>query len=408
MTDSVIVSNVGDASFAISVAFNKQQEEDIQDLISLKTFANNEFCPRFLMDEATKENIGYGLKGKSIYIISTASPHYSRNELAMRNFLIASAAKENGAEFVALIEPDLFYSAQDRGPRTVSHPQITDFDSRKKFAGQAWSARLYAQLLRKSGVDLVMTVHNHKPQVMDKIYREVYRDYEEQGRKYFINLDISHLIANYILRSGLARTENGGEYVGFVAPDSGAVEFASRVREFTGLKNSVLINIEKTRYGQRDVELNISEDVALLRGRDVFILDDMVRTGGTIAATVKLLAENELSRPENIFFYCTHTYISAEGRANLNSPDLSQFITTNTIPNILNRDDQGRLRKKTMVIKIEKWIANAIIQCLEHGHDPDEFYGKSSVPLAGNWYEVDLSSKNPRRQNTRFVQYELI
>ena len=35
----------------------------------------------------------------------------------MRNLMIAQAAKENGAAEVILVEPDLYYSAQDRGPR---------------------------------------------------------------------------------------------------------------------------------------------------------------------------------------------------------------------------------------------------------------------------------------------------
>ena len=77
----------------------------------------------------------------------------------------------------------------------------------------------------------------------------------------------------------------------------------------------------------------------------------MVRTGGTIAASVKMLAENPACAPEKIFFYSTH-YICPEARENLNSPYLTQFITTNTIPNVLNRDDQGRLRKKTVVLKL--------------------------------------------------------
>ena len=35
----------------------------------------------------------------------------------MRNLLVARAAKDNGAAWVVLAEPDLFFSAQDRGPR---------------------------------------------------------------------------------------------------------------------------------------------------------------------------------------------------------------------------------------------------------------------------------------------------
>ena len=144
----------------------------------------------------------------------------------------------------------------------------------------------------------------------------------------------------------MVRLWNYGEHVGFVAPDEGAMDFVSRVREFSGLHNSVMVTFRKTRSGQRDVSLDISDDVEQLKGRDVFILDDMVRTGGTIAANISAIAESKQCHPENIFFYSTHTSISPEARENLNSPYLNQFITSNTIPGVLNRDVQGRLRKK--------------------------------------------------------------
>ena len=115
-TESIIVSNWTDASFALDVAYKFGQTTDISDLVSLKTFANSEFCPRFLGDESDMSRIGRGLEGKRVYIMSTSSPQHTRNSLAMRNLLLASAAKENGAERVVMIEPDLFYSAQDRGP----------------------------------------------------------------------------------------------------------------------------------------------------------------------------------------------------------------------------------------------------------------------------------------------------
>ena len=133
-----------------------------------------------------------------------------------------------------------------------------------------------------------------------------------------------------------------------------ALPILNRVREFSGLHNSVLVTFKKTRSSQRDVTVNISEDVELLKDRDIFILDDMVRTGGTIAANISAIAESKRCRPENIFFYSTHTTISQEARENLNSPYLNQFITSNSIPGVLNRDVQGRLRKKIIILKIEK------------------------------------------------------
>jgi ribose-phosphate pyrophosphokinase len=409
MTEHVLVSNVSDASFAIGVAYARSQSIDISDLIALKSFVNTEFCPRFLLDDnTTEENLGYGLTGKSVYILSTHSQHHSRNELAMRNCLIASAAKENGAEFVALVEPDLFFSAQDRGPRTTNHPQAVDFSSREKFVGQPCSAELYASMLKTAGVDLVMTVHNHKPEVMSRIYEETFSDIpNSRNLPRFINLDMAPLIANYILRSGLVRLWNYGEHVGFVAPDEGAAEFVEQVRQHTGLHNSVVVTFRKKRLGQREVELDLNAEIELLKNRDIFVLDDMVRTGGTIAANINALAESEHCRPANIYFYCTHTTISPEARENLNSPYLNQFITTNTIPSVLNRDDQGRLRKKTVVLKIEKWIGNAIVQCLIDGNLPEDIYDENSVAQADGFYEVDISSKNPLHSPSNMLQYEL-
>ena len=145
----------------------------------------------------------------------------------------------------------------------------------------------------------------------------------------------------------------------------------------------------------------------MLKGRDIFILDDMVRTGGTIAANISAISESNRCKPEKIFFYSTHATISPEARENLNSPYLNQFITSNTIPNVLNRDDQGRLRKKIVVLKIEKWIANAIRHCLEEEELPDEIYGINSVTQSNQYYEIDLSTKNPLYNKSRVQQYEL-
>jgi len=390
---TVIVTNWTDASFGLDVAHNFGQSIDISDAISLKTFANSEFCPRFLVDEKDMDNIGRGLAGKRVYIISSSSPQHTRVELAMRNFFIARAAKENGAVRVVLVEPDLFFSAQDRGPHTVDHPQMTSAKDRKKFDGQPFSARMYAEMLKTAGVDQVVTVHNHKPEVLANIYREVYKDAGEHPP--FVSLDVSHIVANFILRT--VSVERNGANLGFVAPDHGAADFVKKVREFTGLPDAVLVVLEKTRLGQRNVELSAEGDLAALKGRDVFILDDMVRTGGTINATINLLSENPETRPANTFFYCTHTYISPEGRENLNSPYLTEFITTNTLPNVLNRDDQGRLRRKIVVLKIEKWIADALITCLEEGQLPAERYSKSSVPFADRYYKLDYSTRNLRR-----------
>ena len=60
-----------------------------------------------------------------------------------------------------------------------------------------------------------------------------------------------------------------------------------------------------------------------------------------------------------------------------------------------------------MVLKIEKWLANAIRHCFEDAELPEKIYGKDSVPHTGEFYEVDLSTKNPLHDKSRVQQYEL-
>ena len=75
-------------------------------------------------------------------------------------------------------------------------------------------------MLKAAGVDLVMTVHNHKPEVVRDL-SNVFAGEPSTGKPRYINLDIAHIVANYVLRSGLVRLWNYGEHVGFVPPMMG-------------------------------------------------------------------------------------------------------------------------------------------------------------------------------------------
>ena len=64
---------------------------------------------------------------------------------------------------------------------------------------------------------------------------------------------------------------------------------------------------------------------------------------------------------------------------------MDEIITTNTLPSILNRDMQGRLRHKMLVLKIERWIVNELRR---------EVLGLD-LPAYRPPYTVDISRKNP-------------
>ena len=121
------------------------------------------------------------------------------------------------------------------------------------------------------------------------------------------------------------------------------------------------------------------EDVA---GHDIVLFDDMVRTGSTVVKTCQFLRQVRAGR---LVFAVTHFYASEEGRQKLADSALDEILALNTLPTVLNRDEQGRLRRKLVVLKIEKWLARNLREIIGLPERPDT-----------GFYQIDMSSKNPR------------
>jgi ribose-phosphate pyrophosphokinase len=95
-------------------------------------------------------------------------------------------------------------------------------------------------------------------------------------------------------------------------------------------------------------------------------------------------------------FAVSHFYASDEGRERMAHKAIGEILPLNTLPTILNRDEQGRLRKKLEVLKVEKWIAQELCAIL-------------NIPQAieNNPYKIDMSSKNPRFKRKIWFSDEL-
>ena len=193
----------------------------------------------------------------------------------MTNLIIARAAKENGATRVVLIEPDLFYSAQDRG----AHKELgdthfeRDVKDIKKFDGQPFTAKLYAQMLKLSGVDTVMTIHNHSSSVQ-KMFSEVF-----EGD--FHNLIPYEIYAHYLLNSDILSYGDEGEGLVLCAPDKGARDFVKAMFNKLGLSKAKFIMLDKERTAERKVEITLHNESEHtfdgLDGASIVLFDDMVR-----------------------------------------------------------------------------------------------------------------------------------
>ncbi|MFW6360977.1 MAG: phosphoribosyltransferase family protein, partial [Spirochaetota bacterium] len=148
-----------------------------------------------------------------------------------------------------------------------------------------------------------------------------------------------------------------------------------------------LVYMNKVRSDERKVFIQLSPESEIsaeeIKGKDIAVIDDMVRTGNTIMETCNLLKEAGANR---VVFFVTHFYSSRECRVNLNAHTLDEIVTTSTIPDILNRDVQGRLRHKMVVLQLSRWVCNYILKLM----------GQEDEQLSPPLYTEDMSSKNPR------------
>jgi ribose-phosphate pyrophosphokinase len=152
------------------------------------------------------------------------------------------------------------------------------------------------------------------------------------------------------------------------------------------LPDAKFIMLDKERSGEREVEITLHPDSDMafeeIRGHDIVLFDDMVRTGSTVVSSCEFLQQVE---PRRVIFAVTHFYASDEGRQKMANVAISEILTLNTLRTVLNRDVQGRLRKKMVVLKIEKWLARSLCEILGIPGSVDP-----------GLYQIDMSTKNPR------------
>jgi len=117
MSDHIIISNISDDPFAIDIGHMCGQREDISDIISMKVYANTEFCPRFISDEQDMDHIGSHLDGKTVMIVDddmrsvyslpnrfrhARTRRHAARETAARSFALSSKASRGSVKLNVL------------------------------------------------------------------------------------------------------------------------------------------------------------------------------------------------------------------------------------------------------------------------------------------------------------------
>ncbi len=228
------------------------------------------------------------VRGRDVFIVQPTG--MQPNEYLMELLIMADAARRASAKRITAVMPFYAYARQDRKDR--SRVPI--------------SAKLVANLLVAAGVDRVLTVDLHSPQI--------------QG---FFDIPVDHLYAAPLMVRYL-REKLPADHRVVVAPDPGGLKMAYSYAQLLG---AGLALAGKHRTSATEVEA--IELVGDVKGKDCVLTDDMTTTAGTLCAAAKLAQEQGAKSVRAVVSHCPITPL---GIQRLRDSAIEELITTDTIP----------------------------------------------------------------------------
>jgi ribose-phosphate pyrophosphokinase len=213
----------------------------------------------------------------------------------------AGAARDLGAASVGIVAPYLGYLRQD-----------------KRFQdGEALTSATFAKLLSRCADWLVsVDPHLHRFRSLDEIY-------SLRTAVAHAAPEISAWIRSHI-ETGL-----------LVGPDAESEQWVAEVARRAGCPHIVL---EKTRRGDRDVEVSMPA-IEPYRGRTPVLIDDIISTGGTMVEAVVRLIRAGMRPPVCI---AVHAVFADAADATLLAAGASRIVSCNTIAHATNAIDVNR------------------------------------------------------------------
>ncbi|HLA40180.1 MAG TPA: ribose-phosphate pyrophosphokinase [Candidatus Glassbacteria bacterium] len=243
--------------------------------VEVKKFSDGEIYVKIL------ENI----RGLDCFVVQPTNPPADN---FMELLLVIDALRRSSAGRITAVVPYYGYGRQDR----KDQPRV------------GIGAKLAANLITMAGADRAMMLDLHSHQI--------------QG---FFDIPSDHLYTMPIYLDFFRSLKLKDPVV--VSPDIGGAKMA---RGYAGRLNSPLAFIEKRRPRPNTAEsMNIIGEVS---GMDVIIVDDIIDTGGTLAAACRVLAER---KPNSIWVGATHAVLSGKAVENLQNAPLTGVAVTDTI-----------------------------------------------------------------------------
>lgn len=271
--------------------------------IDLETFSDGELRVAF------QENI----RGENVFLIQSTNPPA---ENLMQLLLMLDAAKRASAKTVTAVIPYYGYSRQDR----KDQPRVPI------------SARMIMDLMSAAGVDRMITMDLHSPQI--------------QG---FTNVPFDNLYSRIVLFNKLKEYQLDFDNGVVLAPDIGSAKMSQSYAKKLGI-GFALIDKRRPKHNVTEV-VNLIGD---LKDKHVFIIDDMIDTAGTICNAARTAIENGA---KSVMAVATHPVLSGPAIERLKDAPIDKIIVSDTI-DISN----NKIFNKLEIVSVAEVFAEAIVR----------------------------------------------
>ncbi len=251
------------------------------------------------------------VRGHDVYVIQSVV--HKSNDYFMELLFLTDAFKRASASSVTAVIPYFGYGKGDK----KDEPRVSI------------RARVCADALESAGVDRVVTMDLHAPQI--------------QG---FFHVPVDNLYGHPTLCDRLKPLLDGDSAV--VAPDTG---FADEARAYASYLGYPVAIGDKQRPGH-DERARVTDIIGDVKGKTALIVDDFVVSGGTLVEIARKLMEKGARR---ILAAVTHAVLSPGSLERIEASPIERLIVTDTVQN-----EKSALSGKIEVITVAECFGEAI------------------------------------------------
>ncbi|MHC4845400.1 MAG: ribose-phosphate diphosphokinase [Planctomycetota bacterium] len=255
--------------------------------------------------------INEDMRGRDVFILQPTCPPV--NEALVELLALIDCCKRSSVGRITAVMPYFGYARKDR--KDEGRVPIT--------------AKVVANSLTVTGVDRVLTMDLHAPQI--------------QG---FFDVPVDHLYSKPVFVEYFRAMDSENTVV--VAPDAGGIKMA---RAYANSLHMHFAIVDKRRMGPDKVE---SEHmIGRVDGKDVILVDDMISTAGTICDAARMVKEHGA---KTVFIAATHGLFVGSAMERIANAEVEKIVVTDSVKPLQDYP------KNIEVLSIAPLLAEAIVR----------------------------------------------